>query len=272
MNRFDSTPDTIRQTVRASYGAIARAGASCCGPAPAASSSTRLGYTEDELTSVPEGADLGLGCGHPVALASLAPGEVVVDLGAGAGLDALIAAERVGPTGRVIGVDMTPEMLERARAQAVKAGVHGFVEFREGLIEDLPVASETADVVISNCVVNLSPDKAAAFREAFRVLKPGGRLAISDIVLSAPLPEEVLGLAESYVACVAGAALAEDYLAGLRAAGFVDIEHTRSPAGPVLLGASGDPLLEAAREKLGEPRLKELAGAVWSYKITAKRP
>lgn len=272
MSQTDPSPETIRQTVRASYGEIARTSSGCCGPGAAASSSSRLGYGEAELEAVPEGADLGLGCGNPVALASLAPGEVVVDLGAGAGLDALIAAQRVGPEGRVIGVDMTPEMLTRARKNAVEAGVHGYVEFREGLIEALPVASETVDVVISNCVVNLSPDKPAAFREAFRVLKPGGRLAISDIVLSAPLPEEVLGLAETYIACVAGAALEEDYFAGLRAAGFVDIEHTRTPAGPILLGNPQDPLLQAATALLGEERLNELAGSVWSYKITARRP
>lgn len=272
MNPIPTTPETIRDTVRAAYGEVAQRGGACCGGPEKSCNSEHMGYDGADLEAAPEGADLGLGCGNPVALASLAPGEVVVDLGAGGGLDALIAAERVGPEGRVIGVDMTPEMLERSRKNAVTAGVHGYVEFREGLVEALPVTSGTVDVVISNCVINLSPDKPAAFAEAFRVLKPGGRLAVSDIVLSAPLPPEVESLAETYVACVAGAALEADYLGGLEAAGFVDLDYSRVPAGPILLGNPEDPLVQAATKQFGAEALKELASTVWSYKITARKP
>jgi SAM-dependent methyltransferase len=270
-----NAPEAIRDLVRESYAEVVTRTTSCCDSSVVVdtrSISQGIGYSEDTLESVPADANLGLGCGNPTALASLLPGEVVVDLGAGAGLDALVAAKAVGPTGRVIGVDMTPEMLTSARKNAVEMGVHGYVEFREGLIENMPVAAESADVVISNCVINLSPDKPAAFREAFRVLKSGGRLAISDIVLSAPLPEAVLGMAEAYVACVSGAATEEDYLGAIREAGFVDVAFTRTSAAALFLGDFTDPMVKQAVKIVGEAQLKELIDTVWSYKITARKP
>ena len=230
----------IKQMVRSRYGAIAaaeqgccgteaRAEPSCCAPAPAPRlGSLVLGYSEAELAALPEGADLGLGCGNPQAMAALEPGEVVVDLGSGAGIDCLLAATRVGPAGRVIGVDMTHEMLEKARANAARVGAAN-VEFRLGDIEHLPVADGTADVVISNCVVNLVPDKAQVYREAHRVLKPGGRLAVADVVNIAPLPAELAADPALLCGCVAGAAPAGRIEAWLAAAGFIDIRIALKP-------------------------------------------
>ncbi len=275
INNHADTPEAVHDLVREGYAAVASRSTSCCGATEAVDTrgiSQGIGYSAAALESVPEDANLGLGCGNPTALASLRPGEVVVDLGAGAGLDALIAAQSVGPEGRVIGVDMTPEMLTKARKHAVDMGLHGYVEFREGLIEALPVAAGSADVVISNCVINLSPDKPAAFREAFRVLKPGGRLAISDIVLSAPLPEDVAGLAEAYIACVSGASTEAEYLEELQAAGFVDIGYTRTSASSLFLTENADPMVQAAVALVGAERLEALADTVWSYKITARKP
>jgi SAM-dependent methyltransferase len=178
-----------------------------------------IGYSEEELASVPEGADLGLGCGNPQAVASLKPGERVLDLGSGAGFDAFLAARHVGPTGHVVGVDMTPEMITKSRANLTKIGLAN-VEFRLGEIEHLPVADSSADVIMSNCVINLSPDKPAVFREAFRALAPGGRLAISDIVAIAPLPPALAQDEAAYTGCVAGAALISDLEQMLIEAGF----------------------------------------------------
>lgn len=227
----DAKHDEIRQSVRESYGAVARADAGCgCGPAcctptglPAADILSRgIGYSEDEVSAVPEGANLGLGCGNPQAIAALQPGETVLDLGSGAGFDCFLAARQVGDSGRVIGVDMTPDMVSKARANAAKGG-YANVEFRLGEIEHLPVADGTVDAIISNCVINLSPDKAQVFRDAFRVLKRGGRLAISDIVTTAPLPEEARRDLALYTGCIAGAAAAEEIEQMLASAGFADI-------------------------------------------------
>ncbi len=202
------TDQDIRKTVRERYGEAARRGACCCGggtETPSASSvSSSLGYSEKELSSIPEGANLGLGCGNPTALASLQPGEAVLDLGSGAGIDCFLAAEAVGDAGHVIGVDMTADMVDRARENALANGIEN-VEFRLGEIEHLPVRDSEVDVVISNCVINLSPDKEQVFREAYRALKPGGRMMVSDIVQLKPLPEAVSQSLDAYVGCVAGA-------------------------------------------------------------------
>jgi ubiquinone/menaquinone biosynthesis C-methylase UbiE len=260
--------------VREAYGKVAtRAVSPCCGSGANLEKVARdLGYSESDLQAIPAEANLGVGCGNPVALASLKPGDVVLDLGAGAGIDALVAAPKVGPNGRVIGVDMTPEMLERARQNAVKMGVARTVEFREGVIEDLPVVSGSVDVVISNCVVNLSPDKRRVFREAFRVLKPGGKLAVTDVVLSEPLPPELANVAAAYVACVAGALPADVYMAAIEAAGFVELRVSRRPAAELLTGLLEDPSIEQALEAFGEERLRKLAESVYSYAIEAKKP
>ena len=189
-----------------------------------------MGYSLDEINSVPTGSNLGLGCGNPVAIASLKAGEVVVDLGSGAGFDAYLASSKVGNTGKVIGVDLTDEMLLRARENA-KKGDYPNVEFRKGDIENLPVEDETVDVIISNCVINLAPDKEKVFREAYRVLKTGGRLMISDVVLTKPLPEEMKNDKKLLVGCVSGAILRQDYLDQLKKAGFTNIIiHRETPA------------------------------------------
>jgi len=278
--------DQVHDVVKSGYGQVARKGGGCCEPAASESSgccgettstthaetATLLGYTAEDITGAAAEGNLGLGCGNPTALASLQAGETVVDLGSGAGFDALLSAEKLGPEGRFIGVDMTPEMLERARTNAVNAGHARTVEFREGLIENLPVASDSVDVVISNCVINLSPEKPQVFREAYRVLKPGGRLAVSDIVLSEPLPASVTELAASWIACVGGASTEDEYLGYMRDAGFVDIELTRKPAGPLLTPNLQDPMWKAAVELIGEERINELADTVFSYSVTARKP
>lgn len=227
-------PDQIREAVRQNYAEVAQRGATAgCGCAPSSccsDGSTRsvemvslqLGYSSSEIINVPEGSNLGLGCGNPQAIAALQPGETVVDLGSGAGFDCFLAARQVGDSGRVIGVDMTPEMIGRARDHATQGGYTN-VEFRLGEIEHLPVADEFADVIISNCVINLSPDKPQVFREAFRTLKVGGRLAISDVVASAQVPQEIQSDMSLLSGCIAGAALITDIEEMLKDAGFVDI-------------------------------------------------
>jgi len=227
--------DTHRRNVRDAYAQVAQASngggccgveSSCCGVSDDAAIntliSTRLGYSRDELDQVPSGADMGLGCGNPKAIAALKPGEVVVDLGSGGGFDCFLASQEVGAGGHVIGVDMTPDMLSKARDNA-RRGNYDNVEFRLGEIEHLPIADEAADVIISNCVINLSPDKAQVFRDAFRVLKPGGRLAISDVVATIELPEDMRNDPALVAGCMGNAALIDTLEGHLRDAGFIDI-------------------------------------------------
>ncbi len=226
------TNEQIHSEVRKTYGDIAEGradsccgGGSPCGPTSKGDMDQRsrvLGYSDQELKEVPEGANLGLGCGNPRAIASIQEGETVLDLGSGAGFDAFLAAKQVGSTGRVIGVDMTHEMLAQARKNA-KAGDYANVEFRLGEIENLPLPDNSVDVIISNCVINLSPDKGRVFEEAFRVLKPGGRLAVSDIVARAGMPENIQRDMALYTGCVAGASTVPDLETDLRNAGFRDI-------------------------------------------------
>jgi SAM-dependent methyltransferase len=270
----------IRKAVRDVYGNIAKTSGSCCFPgascgcggASAESVSRGVGYSQEELGNVPEGANLGLGCGNPVALASLVAGETVVDLGSGAGFDAFLAARAVGPKGRVIGVDMTPEMVDKARGNAAR-GHYPQVEFRLGEIENLPIADGTADVIISNCVINLSPDKERVFREAFRVLKPGGRLMVSDIVLLTPLPEAVKKSVEAYVGCIAGAVSKEDYLAAIGHAGFGELSIAGETTFPVA-EYLGIPAVEkvAAQADLSAGETKALGSTISSIKVQAVKP
>jgi arsenite methyltransferase len=246
VNAAPPTPDALRQQVRSRYAAAASGSGSCCGSEGGncgdsccgASGSPEgvaleLGYSVEDLASLPPGSNLGLGCGNPSALLSLAAGETVLDLGSGGGIDCFIAARRVGPNGRVIGVDMTPEMVARARSEALRAGSTN-VEFRLGEIEHLPVADGAVDVVISNCVINLVPDKAQVYREAFRVLRPGGRLAISDVVALHPVSEEMRGDPEQWASCSSGALVREEVEALLRSSGFADVsvEVPESPRVP----------------------------------------
>ena len=221
--------DDVRETVREKYGAIASTGQCCetgagcgCG-CQSPDVLTELGYTAEQQAAVPEGASLGLGCGNPLAHAAVTAGETVLDLGSGAGIDCFLAARETGPAGHVIGVDMTPPMIEKARANAKKSDLAN-VEFRLGEIEHLPVADASVDAIISNCVVNLSPDKPQVFREALRVLKPGGRMVLSDLVLLHALSPELQKNVDLYVGCVAGASLKQDYLRMIREAGFADVE------------------------------------------------
>ncbi len=272
--------EAIKEQVREGYGRIARGrGLSCCGGESSCcgggvssrSIAEKIGYSREELEQAPEGANLGLGCGNPVALAALAEGQTVLDLGSGAGFDCFLAARAVGPSGRVIGVDMTPEMIARARANAERAAVEN-VEFRLGEIEALPVADGSIDVILSNCVINLSPDKPRVFREAFRVLKPGGVLALSDIVLNHPLPEALAASVSAYIGCIAGASRKEEYLAELRAAGFADIEVVgESPFYAV--EDANDPFVREIRERSGlsAREFQEAADAIVSLTLRARK-
>ena len=226
------TDKEIHSAVRTNYATIALTEASCCSPdEPEASG---VDYDPADLSDLPDEAIMGLGCGNPVAMAEIVEGETVLDLGSGGGIDVFLAARRVGSSGRVIGVDMTPEMLERAEANAARAGLDN-VEFRQGLIEDLPVEDATVDVIISNCVINLAPDKAPVFAEAFRVLRPGGRLVVSDMVTDAALPAEIRDDLGSWSSCVGGALPQDDYLAAITGAGFTGVEVLkREGDGPIV--------------------------------------
>jgi len=226
--RRPENADEVRDEVRKGYTRVAEQASTCSGGSlpHAAEVGRKIGYTETQLESVPDGANLGVGCGNPTAIDTLRSGEVVVDLGSGAGMDAFLAAKQVGPTGHVIGVDMTDAMLAKARENARKVGCTN-VEFRKGTIEDLPVESESVDAIISNCVINLSPEKHKVYREAYRVLRPGGRVMVSDIVLERPLPAEILQSVEAYLGCVGGASLRSVYLRTIEEAGFREVRIVR---------------------------------------------
>jgi arsenite methyltransferase len=272
--------EDVRKAVREGYAKVAKQGSSCCAPAPSCCGSAELiqdiskkiGYTDAELQAVPEGANLGLGCGNPVALASLKEGETVLDLGAGAGFDCFLAAGRVGERGRVIGVEMTPEMIEKARENARK-GNYKNVEFRLGEIEHLPAADNSVDAVISICVINLSPDKKGVFAEAFRVLRPGGRMMISDIVLLKELPDFIKNSIEAYIGCVSGAMLKDEYLKAVQEAGFRDVKIMGEAAFPAELILS-DPTAKELIKKLemGPERAGEVANSVISIKVSGIKP
>lgn len=274
--KADEQVEGVVEQVRERYGKIAEGKAggccepTCCGGGPAESVSVRLGYGKKELAVVPEGADLGLGCGAPVAHLRLQPGETVLDLGSGGGLDAFLAAEAVGPAGRVIGVDMTPAMLERARRNAERSGVTN-VEFREGRLERLPVEDASVDAVTSNCVINLVPDKGAVFREIARVLKPGGRMVVSDVVLDAPLPEAVEKDVLAYVGCIAGAARREAYFDLLRAAGLAEVEVLSDVDSLEQWASAAGAEARALAERTGVA-LEDVAGRVRSVTYRARKP
>ena len=270
--------DDIRVAVRERYAAAARSqgccgdsGGSCCGGSATEEQSRSIGYSAEQLASLPEGANLGLGCGNPTAIAALREGETVVDLGSGGGIDCFLAARRVGASGRVIGVDMTPDMLDRARAAGRRSGLAN-VEFRLGEIEHLPLADESADVVISNCVINLSPDKPQVFREAYRVLRRGGRLAVSDIVLLEDLPESLRADVGLYAGCIAGAARKEQYLAAVREAGFSDVRVVSERSAGSLVADDADLERLAGVSGLARDELRRLAEQVVSVHVEASKP
>jgi SAM-dependent methyltransferase len=269
--------ESLVAEVRERYGRIASGqvsgcGCSCASSAPSTETelSLGIGYAADELAAVPDEANLGLGCGAPIAGLALAAGETVLDLGSGAGIDAFLAARAVGPTGRVIGVDMTPEMIERARAAATRHGF-GHVEFRQGRLEQLPVDDASVDAVTSNCVFNLVPDKPAVFREVARVLKPGGRMVVSDILLDRPLPERLARDLAAWVGCIAGAERREAYFAQLGAAGLGEVEVLRDiDYGETFLATAPD---QAAALLAGSGvAIEEVRGAIRSVTYRARKP
>jgi SAM-dependent methyltransferase len=271
--------EKIKKAVREGYAEVAKSEGTCCTPSPsccgpdlATDISRQIGYTDEDIEAVPEGANLGLGCGNPVALASLKERDVVLDLGSGAGFDCFLSAKKVGKGGRVIGIDMTPEMLEKARENAEKGGFDN-VEFRLGEIEHLPVADNSVDAVISNCVINLVPDKRAVFSDAFRVLKPGGRLMVSDIVLLGELPAAILESVAAYVGCLAGAVMKDEYIDAIESAGFADVGLTDEKPFPIKLMAN-DPTVKAVIENLNIPseELEDIARSVVSIGVRAVKP
>ncbi len=277
------TPDEIRRAVREDYArkitATPSGGCGCAGtaPVPVAKIARMIGYGDEEIASVPaDAANATFGCGNPVALASIQPGETVLDIGSGAGLDCLLAAQRVGAEGRVIGLDMTPEMIERGEANAAKAGA-GNVEFRRGTAEEIPVEDATVDLVISNCVINLSPDKEAVFREVARILKPGGRVMVSDIVLTTTMPEAMRGDLALWGSCLSGALHEDDYLGAIRAAGLTDvtIESRETYSAEMIEGYLGGATECCSAEtgaQFSDADRAALVGHVHSVKVSARRP
>jgi ubiquinone/menaquinone biosynthesis C-methylase UbiE len=264
--------EETKKKVREGYARIAVGQDSCCCTNKPEELSRKMGYTEKEFQSVPEGTNMGLGCGNPVALASLKEGETVIDLGSGAGFDCFLAAKRVGERGKVIGVDMTPEMIDKARETARK-GKYQNVEFRLGEIENLPVADGTVDVVISNCVINLSPDKKRVFEEAFRALKPGGRLMVSDIVLSKELPEIIKKNIQAYIGCLSGAEMKDKYLKMIENAGFQGVKIIEENFFPIE-NMTNDPTAQAIIKTAEIPaeEFEKIANTVASVKVSGVKP
>jgi len=263
------TPTPIHETVREHYAERIKSNASCCGDDTCCSTDSKL-YPEELLATLPEGESaVSYGCGDPITLASLQPGQTVLDLGSGAGIDCFFAAKKVGETGRVIGVDMTPEMLERARSSAKRLNLSN-VEFRQGYIEELPVDSNTVDIIISNCVINLSPDKSKVFAETFRVLKPGGKLAVSDIVTDGPLPDSVRKSLSAWAGCVAGAVDAKEYIGMMEAVGFTNVSIN-----PVFFAKEDvDSALDEMKDSIELKTISrdDVYKSVYSAKITAYKP
>ena len=263
------TPDPIHEVVREHYAERIKNNASCCGSSNCCSADSNL-YPEELLTTLPEGESaVSYGCGDPITLASLQPGQTILDLGSGAGLDCFFAAKKVGELGHVIGVDMTPEMIERARSSAERLDIRN-VEFRQGYLEDLPLESGTVDVIISNCVINLSPDKSKVFAEAFRVLRPGGKLAVSDIVTDGPLPDVIKKSLSAWAGCVAGAVEADEYIGMMKSVGFTDISIV-----PVFFDhETVDSAIGDMKDmiELKTVSREDVYKAVYSAKITAYKP
>lgn len=270
----------IKRIVRQGYAGIAEQSSSCCSKRASCCQnvdraehvSKKIGYSEADLKSVPEGSNLGLGCGNPVAISSLKLGETVLDLGAGAGFDCFLAAKKVGDKGKVIGVDMTPEMIEKAKRNARK-GKYKNVEFRLGEIENLPIEDNSIDIVISNCVINLSQNKERVFREAFRVLKPGGRLVVSDIVLLKELPNFIMDNNEAYVGCLAGAVMKDEYMDFIKKEGFHQAEIVDESYFPVGL-QKDDPTTAAIIKdsRISPKEIKKIGTSVVSIKVSATKP
>jgi arsenite methyltransferase len=268
--------EEVKRIVRKRYAEVAKTNHSCCTPEASCCSapteeqvSKMIGYSQEEMNNAPEGANLGLGCGNPTALASLKEGEQVLDLGSGAGFDCFLAAKKVGKKGKVIGVDMTPEMLDKARSNA-KKGKYTNVEFRLGEIENLPVADNSVDVVISNCVINLAPNKKRVFEEAFRVLSSKGRLMVSDIVLLKKLPESVQKNIEAYSSCIAGAEIKDKYLDQIRKAGFHELRVLQEKSYPLDFIIS-EPEANEVINRLGmtQEEVKEVANTIVSISVSA---
>lgn len=272
--------NNIKVAVRNRYAEIAKqntsccttAKSSCCGTTSVIDISKTIGYSDKELKSVPKDSNLGLGCGNPIALASLKKGETVLDLGSGAGFDCFLAANKVGKAGKVIGIDMTAEMIEKARANARK-NKYNNVEFRLGEIENLPIADNSIDIIISNCVINLSPDKEKVFKEAFRVLKPGGRLIVSDIVLLTELPNFIKNSVQAYVGCVAGATQKKNYLRLIKSAGFQNVkilDETNYPIEFVADSNEAKPIIN--KVKVSADKIKNTINSVASIKVLGIKP
>jgi len=266
----------IKKLVKEGYAKIATTNSTCCtkpsccsGANLAEAISKNVGYKDNELKSVPEGANLGLGCGNPIALASLKEGETVLDLGSGAGFDCFLAANRVGDKGKVIGIDMTPEMVEKAKINAQK-GNYRNIEFKLGEIENLPILDNSIDIIISNCVINLSPDKQKVFQEAFRVLKQNGRLMISDLVLRKELPDVIKKSVEAYIGCLSGAVLKEEYLKYIQEAGFSQIKVIDETSFPIE-DMTHDVTAKAIKDNpnIKPDKIKEIANSVISIKVSA---